>query len=127
MYRVLYCIVIFLVTPTCVVSSWAESGKQGVPVTTTALNRSTITVTEESMGWIEAKVNPMVAAEVSGQIERIFFDTGQVVKVDSSRNVMAAIVVSRAAITKALLIPSHCQTTPNNTAPGKIMIPLTRW
>ncbi len=37
---------------------------------------------------------------------------------------MAAIVVSKADIAKALLMPRHCQTAPNNTAPGKIMIPL---
>ncbi len=61
-------------------SGWAESGNQATPVTTAAVVRDTIIVTEEAMGWIEAKINPTVAAEVSGRIEEIYVDTGQVVK-----------------------------------------------
>ena len=80
MSRVFYCMVMILVTLTFVVNSWAEPDKQGVSVTVTTLIRDTVIITEESMGWIETKVNPEVAAEVSGQIEEIFFDTGQVVK-----------------------------------------------
>ncbi len=81
MSKVFYCAVIFIATLTLAVSSWAEPGKQQVPVTATPVIRDTVVITEEAMGWIETKANPMVAAEVSGQIEKIFFDTGQVVKV----------------------------------------------
>ena len=44
----------------------------------------------------------------------------------SSRNVMAATVVNIAAIIKALLMPSHCHTIPNNTAPGSAIMPLNK-
>ncbi len=61
-------------------NGWANSTDSTTPVTTTAVVRDTVIVTEEAMGWIEAKVNPKVAAEVSGRIKEIYFDTGQVVK-----------------------------------------------
>jgi RND family efflux transporter MFP subunit len=64
-------------------SVWANPGHQATPVTSTAITRDTIIITEEAMGWIETKVNPTVAAEVSGRIEKIFVDTGQVVKSES--------------------------------------------
>ncbi len=58
----------------------ANPGDQATPVTTTLVVRDAVIITEEAMGWIEAKVNPTVAAEVSGRIEKIFVDTGQVIK-----------------------------------------------
>jgi RND family efflux transporter MFP subunit len=64
-------------------SSRANPGNQATPVTSAAVTRDTVIITEEAMGWIEAKVNPTVAAEVSGRIEKIFVDTGQVVKTGS--------------------------------------------
>ena len=63
-----------------VATGWADSGSQVTPVTTAPVVRDTITITEEALGWIEAKINPTVAAEVSGRIEEIFVDSGQVVK-----------------------------------------------
>ncbi len=84
MTRVFYCMFVFLVTLTYTVSSWAETGNQGVPVTASTLIRDTVIITEESMGWIESKVNPEVAAEVSGRIQEIFVDTGQIVKAGST-------------------------------------------
>ena len=83
MSRVFYSMCVFLVTLTCSVSSWAESAKQGVPVTASTLIRDTVIITEESMGWIESKVNPEVAAEVSGRVQEIGVDTGQVVEAGS--------------------------------------------
>jgi len=73
----------FFVTFTCVMSSWAEPGTQGTPVTATTVISDTVFITEEAMGWIEAKVNPEVAAEVSGRVQEIFVDTGQIVKAGS--------------------------------------------
>ncbi len=64
--------------------SWADPGNQGVPVTVASVVNDTVIITEESMGWIEAKVNPVVAAEVAGQIRGIYFDAGQIVKAGSS-------------------------------------------
>lgn len=75
-----YYLIIFFLIAAGAGLSWAESGSQGTPVTTTQITRDTVIVTEEAMGWIEAKVNPMVAAEVSGRIEKVYFDTGQIVK-----------------------------------------------
>ncbi len=61
-------------------SVWAGAKNSATPVTTTEVIRDTVIVTDEAMGWIEAKVNPKVAAEVSGRIKEIYLDTGQVVK-----------------------------------------------
>ncbi len=61
-------------------SSWADIDKQGTPVTTAPVIRDTVTITEEAMGWIEAKINPEVSAEVSGRILQVLVDTGQWVK-----------------------------------------------
>ncbi len=80
MLRILHCLIVFFIAIAGAGYSWAEPGNQGTPVTTTPVIRDTVIVTEEAMGWIEAKVNPMVAAEVSGRIEKVYFDTGQVVK-----------------------------------------------
>ena len=77
MLRVLHCLIILIITIAGAGSVWASSG---TPVTATSVTRATVIITEESMGWIEAKINPKVAAEVSGQIEKIYVDTGQVVK-----------------------------------------------
>lgn len=83
MLKILHCVVIFFVAITSVSTSWAESGSKGTPVTATPVIRDTIIITEESMGWIEAKINPEVSAEVSGRIQEIFVDTGQIVKAGS--------------------------------------------
>lgn len=84
MSRLFHCIIMFLITLTCVASSWAESISHGTPVTATNVVRDTVILTEEAMGWIESKVNPEVAAEVSGRIQKIFVDTGQIVKAGNS-------------------------------------------
>jgi RND family efflux transporter MFP subunit len=80
MLRILHCIVVFFVAVVFVTDSWAEPGSRGTPVTATSVVRDTVVITEESMGWIETKVNPEVAAEVSGRIQEIFVDTGQTVE-----------------------------------------------
>lgn len=79
--RVLHYVVVFFVTFTCVVSSWAAPDNQGTVVTATYIIRDTVVVTEEAMGRIETKVNPKVAAEVSGVIQEVFVDIGQAVEV----------------------------------------------
>jgi len=53
------------------------------PVTTVSVTRDTIVVTEEAMGWIEAKVNPKIASEVAGRVEKVYVDTGEIVKTGS--------------------------------------------
>lgn len=83
MLRRIYFIFILLFTIAGVNCSWADSGNQATPVTTALIVRDSIIITEESMGWIEAKINPTVAAEVSGRIEKIYVDTGQTVKAES--------------------------------------------
>ena len=64
-------------------NGWASSGGQTTPVTTVSVIRATIVVTEEAMGWIEAKVNPKIASEVAGRVEKIYIDTGEIVKTGS--------------------------------------------
>ncbi len=64
-------------------NGWANSGGQMTPVTTVSVTRATIVVTEEAMGWIEAKVNPKIASEVAGRVEKIYIDTGEIVKAGS--------------------------------------------
>jgi len=64
-------------------TGWANSGGQMTPVTTVPVTRATIVVTEEAMGWIEAKVNPKIASEVAGRVEKIYVDTGEIVKAGS--------------------------------------------
>ena len=64
-------------------TGWAGSGGQMTPVTTVPVARATIVVTEEAMGWIEAKVNPKIASEVAGRVEKIYIDTGEIVKAGS--------------------------------------------
>ncbi len=64
-------------------NSWANSGGQMTPVTTVLVTRDTIVVTEEAMGWIEAKVNPKIASEVAGRVEKVYVDTGEIVKTGS--------------------------------------------
>ncbi len=83
MLRKVHFIILLSLTLACVGSSWASPGNQATPVTTTTITRDTVIITEEAMGWIEAKVNPTVASEVSGRIEKIFVDTGQVVETES--------------------------------------------
>jgi len=58
----------------------ADDNHRGTPVTSAAVVLDTVMITEETMGWIEAKINPEVAAEVPGRIEKIQVDTGQLVK-----------------------------------------------
>jgi len=79
MLKISHCLIVFFIAITGSGLSWAETENPGTPVTTTSITRDTVIITEESMGWIEAKANPKVAAEVSGQIEKIYVDTGQVV------------------------------------------------
>ena len=80
MWKILHCIIVLFIAVAGATASWAEVGNQKTPVTATSVIRNTVIVTEESMGWIEAKINPKVAAEVSGQIEKIYVDTGQIVE-----------------------------------------------
>ncbi len=80
MFKILNCLTVLFVAVFCAGLSWAEIENSGTPVTAIPVVRDTVIITEESMGWIEAKVNPKVAAEVSGQIEEIHFDTGQIIK-----------------------------------------------
>ncbi|MCK4509957.1 MAG: efflux RND transporter periplasmic adaptor subunit [Desulfuromonadales bacterium] len=49
-------------------------------MTTASVIQDTVTITEEAMGWIEAKINPEVSAEVSGRIQRVYVDTGQMIE-----------------------------------------------
>ena len=82
MLRVLRCVIVVFIAIAffSAGNSLAELGKQGTPVTATSVVRDTVIITEESMGWLEAKINPEVAAEVSGRIEAIHVETGQIVK-----------------------------------------------
>ena len=84
MSRVFYCLLVLFVTVGCVSNTWAEPGEKVTPVTATPVIHDTVIITEEAMGWIETKVNPEVAAEVSGRIQEIFVDTGQIVKAGST-------------------------------------------
>ena len=84
MLRILHCLIVFFIAIAGAGHSWAEPGNPGTPVTATPVIRDTVIITEESMGWIEAKVNPKVAAEVSGRIEEVYFDTGQIVKAEDT-------------------------------------------
>ncbi len=52
-------------------------------MTTTTVIQNTVTVTEEAMGRVEAKINPEVSAEVVGRIQRVYVDTGQMVMAGS--------------------------------------------
>ncbi|HIE07781.1 MAG TPA: hypothetical protein EYP64_07025, partial [Desulfarculaceae bacterium] len=60
MLRKVYFIILLSLTLACTGSSWANPGNQATPVTTAAITRDTVIITEEAMGWIEAKVNPTV-------------------------------------------------------------------
>jgi len=72
--------IVLFVAVTLVDNSLAEVGNQAIPITASQVVRDTVIITEESMGWIEAKINPIVAAEVSGRIEAIHVDTGRILK-----------------------------------------------
>ncbi len=74
--------IVFIAVMLCI-NSLAESGNH-VPVTVSTVIHDTVIVTEESMGWIESKVNPEVSAEVSGRVQKIVVDTGQIVKAGSA-------------------------------------------
>ena len=87
MLKIFHCLIVLLITIAGADQGWTEtkSDKQKssvttTPVTATSVTRATVIITEESMGWIEAKTNPKVAAEVSGRIQKIYVDTGQIVK-----------------------------------------------
>ncbi len=80
MLKIFHCLIVLFMAVAGANPCWAEPGKLGTPVTATPVVRDTVIITEESMGWIEARVSPKVASEVSGQIEKIFVDTGQIVK-----------------------------------------------
>jgi RND family efflux transporter MFP subunit len=80
MSKVFDCLLVVFVIVLCVSNSWAEPGKKRTTVTVTSVIRDTVIITEEAMGWIETKVNPEVAAQVSGQIQEIFVETGQTVQ-----------------------------------------------
>jgi len=84
MSRVFCCLLVLFVTVGSVSNTWAEPGEKVTPVTATPVIHDTVIITEEAMGWIETKVNPEVAAEVSGRIQEIFVDTGQIVKAGST-------------------------------------------
>ena len=86
MLKIFHCLIVLLITIAGAGQGWTETKSDSqkppvtaTPVTATSVTRATVIITEESMGWIEAKINPKVAAEVSGQIEKIFVDTGQIV------------------------------------------------
>jgi membrane fusion protein (multidrug efflux system) len=57
-----------------------ETVGKAVPVTVTKATRERVLVTEETIGRIEARTAPLVAAEVEGRIVKVFVDTGQKVK-----------------------------------------------
>ncbi len=80
MLRISHCLIVFFITVVGAGYSLAETANRATPVTATSITRDTVIITEEAMGWIEAKVNPKVAAEVSGKIEKIYVDTGQTVR-----------------------------------------------
>lgn len=81
MLRKFYWVMVFCLL--LVSTVWASSGGQMTPVTTVPITRDTIVVTEEAMGWIEAKVNPKIASEVAGRVEKIYIDTGEIAKAGS--------------------------------------------
>ena len=83
MLKTLYCILGLCIIFAGPLRLQADTDKQGTPVTAASLIRDTVIITEESMGWIETKVNPEVAAEASGRIQKVYVDTGQVVKAGS--------------------------------------------
>ncbi|MEA1923674.1 MAG: efflux RND transporter periplasmic adaptor subunit [Pseudomonadota bacterium] len=87
MLKIFHCLIVLLITIAGAGQGWTETKTEkqkssitATPVTATSVTRATVIITEESMGWIEAKVNPTVAAEVSGRIQQVYVDTGQVVK-----------------------------------------------
>ena len=84
MLKLFHCIIVLLIAVAGAGQSWAELDNPGTPVTASPVIRDTVIITEESMGWIEAKINPKVAAEVSGRIQKLYVDTGQIVKTGSS-------------------------------------------
>ena len=84
MLRISHCLIVFFITVAGAGYSLAETANRATPVTATSITRNIVIITEESMGWIEAKVNPKVAAEVSGRIEEVYFDTGQIVKAEDT-------------------------------------------
>ena len=86
MLKIFHCLIVLLITIAGAGQGWTETKADNqqppviaTPVAATSVIRDTVIITEESMGWIEAKINPKVAAEVSGQIEKIYVDTGQIV------------------------------------------------
>ncbi len=84
MLRISHYLIVFFIAVAGAGLGWAEAEKPGTPVTVAPIIRGTVVITEEAMGWIEAKVNPKVAAETAGKIEKIYFDTGQIVKAGST-------------------------------------------
>ncbi|MCD6292188.1 MAG: efflux RND transporter periplasmic adaptor subunit [Deltaproteobacteria bacterium] len=87
MLKIFHCLIVLLITIAGAGPTWCKTKSNNqppavaaTPVTAIPVIHDTIIVTEESMGWIEAKVNPKVAAEVSGRIQKVYVDTGQVVK-----------------------------------------------
>ncbi|MEA3332236.1 MAG: efflux RND transporter periplasmic adaptor subunit [Pseudomonadota bacterium] len=87
MLKIFHCLIVLLITITGADPGWTETKNdnqpppvKATPVTATSVTRDTVIITEEAMGWIEAKINPTVAAEVSGRIQKVYVDTGQIVK-----------------------------------------------
>ncbi|MCD6534031.1 MAG: efflux RND transporter periplasmic adaptor subunit [Deltaproteobacteria bacterium] len=96
MLKIFHCLIVLLITIAGAGQGWTETKTEkqkpsetatsvsatpvtATPVTATSVTRDTVIITEEAMGWIEAKINPTVAAEVSGRIQKVYVDTGQVV------------------------------------------------
>ena len=100
MIRVFHLSIVLFMLTTGANLTWAETANQKTPVTATPVRRDSVIITEESMGWIEAKINPKVAAEVSGQIEKIHVDTGQIIM---AGDVMVTINSEQQKLEKAAL------------------------
>ena len=57
-----------------------KTGQKATPVTVTKAAQQDVLVTEETIGRIESRTAPLVAAEVEGSVIKVFVDTGQKVK-----------------------------------------------
>jgi RND family efflux transporter MFP subunit len=57
-----------------------KTGGKAIPISVTKATRQHVRVTEETIGRIDARTAPLVAAEVAGCVIRVFVDAGQKVK-----------------------------------------------
>ena len=81
MRKIVILILVLFALPYTKNDSWAvEEIVKSTPITTTEAVLQQVLVTEEAIGWIETRTSPTIAAEVPGQVIKVFVDYGQSVQ-----------------------------------------------